>query len=284
MKKELERYVFMVVGCIFYALSVPAFLVSNKIVAGGITGAATIVHFFTDWSIGVMVFLFNIPILIAGVRQMGWKFIVRCFITTTCLSLLMDLFSAFVPPITNEPLLAAMYGGIFQGIGIGFFIKYQVSSGGTELLGRLTHSVLHFGSIAGHVAVFDGLIVVIGAIVNRDPENILYALILIFTSAKMSDLVVYGFSQALFCFIVSDKGEEISSRLIQTSPRGVTMIEGTGMYTHLPHNVMMTCIKNNQLHALKQNVKEIDPDAFVIVCNSSEVYGKGFNQIDDKNR
>ena len=95
-------------------------------------------------------------------------------------------------------------------------------------MGRLTHSVFHVGSIAGHVAIFDGLIVVIGVIVNRDPENILYALILIFTSAKMSDIVVYRFFKTLFCFIVSDKGEEISSRLIETSPRGVTMIEGKG--------------------------------------------------------
>ena len=71
MKKEVERYLFMIVGCVFYALSVPAFLVTNKIVAGGITGAATIVHFFTEWSIGAIVFLFNIPILVAGLKQMG---------------------------------------------------------------------------------------------------------------------------------------------------------------------------------------------------------------------
>lgn len=105
--------------------------------------------------------------------------------------------------MTRNPLLAALYGGLLQGVGIGLFIKYETSSGGTELLGRLTHHVMPFGSIATHVALFDGIVVIVGAFALENPENVLHALILIFVSAKVSDLVVMGLSKAKMCYVIT---------------------------------------------------------------------------------
>ena len=181
--------------------------------------------------------------------------------------------------MTRNPLIAALYGGLLQGVGIGLFIKYETSSGGTELLGRLTHHVMPFGSIAKHVALFDGIVVIVGAFALENPENVLHALILIFVSAKVSDLVVMGLSKAKMCYIITTKAEEISEYLISHSPRGVTLINGEGMYSKQPKGVLLTCVKSYQIEALKNTVKQLDQGAFVIVCDANEVYGKGFNRI-----
>lgn len=281
-KQEIKRYFFMVLGCICYSTSLTAFLIPNEIVGGGVSGAASLINIVTGLPAGLFIFLINLPILILGFRLMGWRFILRCFITTAALSLSTELLTLCfnnVPLITDDKILAALYGGILQGIGIGLFIKYETSSGGTELLGRITHHAMPILTIAAHVAIFDGLVVVMGAIVLKNVENILYALILIFVSAKISDLLLMGFTKAKLCYVVTEKAEEISDFLVHHSPRGVTLLKGEGMYTKTEKGVIMTCVKNNQIVNLKKWVKELDEHAFVIVCDANEVYGQGFHNM-----
>lgn len=276
---EFKRYFFMVVGCFSYALSLQMFLIPNKIVGGGVSGAASLIEIITNLPAGLFIVLINVPILIFGLKLMGLKFIIRCFITTASLGLATEILSWFVPPITDNAILSAAYGGILQGIGIGLFIRYETSSGGTELLGRLTNHVLPFGSIATHVAIFDALVVIVGAIVLKNPENILYALILIFVSAKVSDMIVLGLSKAKMCYIITTKAEEVSSFLISHSPRGVTLVNGEGMYSRTPKGVLLTCVKPSQIAYLKSSIRQLDENAFVIVTDATEVYGKGFKHI-----
>ncbi len=278
---EIKRYVFMVIGCICYSLSLRMFLIPNGVVGGGVSGAASLIEMLTGLPAGLFILLINLPILILGFRLMGWKFIVNCFITTATLSGTTELLTLFGDiAITGNKILAAAYGGILQGIGIGFFIKYQMSSGGTELLGRLTFHVLPVFSIATHVALFDAVVVILGAILLKNLENILFALILIFLSAKISDLVVMGFNKAKLCYIITTKAEEVSDFLVSHSPRGVTLINGEGMYSKQPKGVLLTCVKFNQIVALKSWIKELDENAFVIVTDANEVYGKGFSNIE----
>jgi uncharacterized membrane-anchored protein YitT (DUF2179 family) len=277
--KETRRYFFMVIACFLYALSLQMFLIPNKIVGGGVSGAASLIEIVTTLPAGLFIVIINIPILIFGFKLMGWKFILRCFITTATLGLATEILSFFTVAITENALLSAGYGGILQGVSIGLFIKYETSSGGTELLGRLTHHVIPYGSIATHVAVIDALIVIMGAIVLQNPENILYALILIFISAKVSDMIIVGLSKAKMCYIITTKAEEISDFLIANSPRGVTLVNGEGMFSKTPRGVLMTCIKSNQVSHLKASIHKLDENAFVIVTDANEVYGKGFKNI-----
>lgn len=273
----------MIVGCVFYALSTALFLSPTGIVAGGVSGLAVLVNTATNSliTIGTVILIVNIPILLMGLKMQGLRFIIDCFVTVACLSLFTDLFTKLVTPITYNALLASMYGGLAQGIGIGCFIKYKVSSGGTELLGRVLQKFLPFTTIAGWVAILDAIIVLAGALVLTNLENILYALIVIFLSAKVSDMLVVGINRAKLCYIITDKAEEISKTLIEQSPRGVTLMEGKGMYTHVNHGVLLTCIKTKQLPQLKEIVSSIDDSAFVIIGEASEVHGKGFARIDD---
>ena len=278
LKQESIRYFFMLASSLCYGLSLNLFLVPNSIVGGGVTGLSTLFGIKFGVNVGTMSILLNIPILLLGLKTQGWAFIVRCFITNTCIGIATNLLVG-LPSITHNPLLAAMYGGLLQGVAIGFFIRYMVCSGGTELLARVLHHKITGLSIAGIMAILDGIVVVVGAIVLGNPENVLYALVLIFISARVSDTIVTGLSHAKLCYIITDCPEPVADLLLKNSPRGVTNISGTGMYTKAPHSVLMTCVKARQLAQLKALVHAADENAFVIVSETTEVRGKGFSSI-----
>ena len=279
---ETKGYLFMVLGCIAYALSTSVFLAPNSIVAGGVTGLSVIVNILNNkLPIGTVSIAINLPILALGIRFQGWKFILRCLLTIVTLGLVTDLFTFLLPVMTNDGVLASLYGGVCQGIGIGLFIKYEFSSGGTELLGRVISRFIKVLKIPVCVAILDGAVVVLGAIVTKNPANMLYALIVVFVSAKVSEVVLMGLEKSKLCIIITDKGREVSKTLIERSPRGVTMLNGTGMYTDKEHDVVMTCVKNRQLTQLKTIVKEVDEKAFIIINDSVEVRGQGFQSLNE---
>ncbi len=278
---EAKGYLFMLLGCVAYALSTSVFLAPNSIVAGGVTGLSVIVNLLNEKiPIGMISIVINLPILALGIRFQGWKFILRCLLTIVTLGVVTDIFS-LLPTMTNDGVLASLYGGVCQGVGIGLFVKYEFSSGGTELLGRVISRFIKVLKIPACVAVLDGAIVVLGAIVTKNPANMLYALIVVFVSAKVSEIVLMGLEKSKLCIIITDKGKEMSDVLIHRSPRGVTMLNGKGMYTDKDHDVLMTCVKNRQLTQLKAIVKEVDEHAFIIINDSVEVRGQGFQSLNE---
>ena len=272
------RYVFMLVACVTYALSINLFIVPNKIVGGGVTGASTLISYLTDWNIGTLSILLNIPILLGGLRVEGKTFLLNCLLTTSVLGVCIDL-TSFLPPMTTDPLLASLYGGLVQGVAIGLFVKYMVSSGGTELLARILHEKWEGISIPLFIAMLDAAIVIVGAIVMKNPENVLYALIIIAGSAFVSNTVVVGLNSAKLCYIITDHAGEMAELLVKNSPRGVTLLDGRGAYTGKARGVLLTCVKSNQITQLRAMVRQTDPDSFVIVSNANEVRGKGFLDI-----
>ena len=278
---EVKGYLFMLLGCIAYGTSTSLFLADNEIIAGGVTGLAVLINYLNEnIPIGMISIAINLPVLILGIKFQGWKFVLRCLITVAMLGIVTDLLDlAFSKPLTDNGVLASLYGGICQGVGIGLFVRYQFSSGGTELMGRLISRFIKVLNIPVCVGILDGIIVVVGSIVTKNPSNMLHALIVVFLSTKVSEMILVGFEKSKLCIIISDKGEEISEMLLENSPRGITMLEGQGMYTHQEHNVLLTCVKNHQLPQLKQIVKGIDEHAFIIINDSAEVRGQGFKSL-----
>lgn len=273
---EIKGYAFMVLGCVAYGLSTSLFLAPNDIIAGGVTGLAVLINYFNEKIlIGMVSIVINVPILILGIKYQGIKFVLRCLITVATLGVVTDLL-ALLPALTDDGVLASIYGGLCQGIGIGLFVRYQFSSGGTELLGRLVSRAVKVLSIPVCVGILDGIIVVVGSIVTGNPSNMLHALIVIFLSTKVSEIVLVGLEKSKMCVVITDKGEEIGKTLVEKSPRGVTLMDGTGMYTGNHHDVIITCVKSRQLPQFRKIVHEIDECAFVIVNDSNEVRGKGF--------
>ena len=280
---ESIRLSAMLVGCVLYSLGLDCFLVSNEIVGGGVSGLASLIYLITDQrvSIGLMTVVINLPILLLGLKQMGWKCMLHCLLTIGVLSLCNELFIG-LPSLTDNRILAAVYGGILEGLGIGIFVKFKVSSGGTELLGREIRNWLKLFSIPVWTSILDAVIIISGSIALRDPENVFYALILIFVSAKTSDILIMGINRSKLCYIITDFGTDISEYLLKHSPRGITLIEGTGMYTGKHKEILLTCVKPQQIDQLKAVVKQMDEHAFVIVSDANEVIGKGFQDIQDK--
>nr|MBR6777939.1 YitT family protein [Clostridia bacterium] len=279
--KEIKGYFFMLLGCVMYGGGTSLFLQPNAIVAGGFSGLAVSINLlFNKIPVGTLIIVMNIPVLICGLRMQGWKFIVRSLITIVSLGIITDLIVK-IPSITSDRILASLYGGIGQGIGLGFCLRYEFSSGGTELLGRIISRLIRVVRIPICVGILDGIIVVWGAIVTKDPNNMLYALIVIFVSTKLSEWILVGGEKSKLCIIITDKGKEVSDTLLKNSPRGVTMLSGEGMYTHKDRDVLLTCVKKRQLNQLKQLVYNVDTHAFIIVNDSVEVRGKGFQALEE---
>lgn len=277
---ELKGYLGMVVGCISYALSIVLFLEPCGIVAGGVAGLSTLIHILNkSIPIGLISIVINIPIFLLGLKYTSLKFILRCLLTVVTLGGFTDLL-AFLPQMTENPLLASLYGGVFQGIGIGLFIRYEFSSGGTELLGRVISKWVKVLNIPICVGLCDAIIVLTGAIALTSADNILYALIVVFVSTKLSEVILMGLEKSKLCIIITNKGKELAQTLIEKSPRGITMLNGEGMYSHEERNVLLTCVKNSQLTQLRQIVQMVDNKAFVIINESVEVRGKGFTAWD----
>lgn len=279
--KILQSYLFMLAACVSYALSTVLFLAPNGIIAGGATGLAVLINYLNNRiPIGMVTIAINVPILILGLKYQGKKFVFKALLTVACLGVITDALSLFLPMLTDNPVLASLYGGICQGVGIGLFIRYEFSSGGTELMGRVTARWIKPLNIPVAVGLLDGIIVILGAILTKSPDNMLYALIVIFVSTKVSEVIFIGVDKSKLCMIVSDKGGEIANLLLQNSPRGITMWDGQGMYTSQTHNVLLTCVKNRQLTQLKAIVKRVDKDAFIMISDSSEIRGKGFQSLE----
>lgn len=275
-----KGYIGMVVGCAFYALSIVLFLEPCGIVAGGVSGLSTLLHLLNEKiPIGMISIAINVPIFLLGLKYTGWKFILRCFLTVATLGVCTDAL-AFLPQMTDNALLASLYGGVLQGIGIGLFLRFEFSSGGTELLGRVISKWVKIINIPVCVGLCDAIIVVTGTIALTSADNILYALIVVFVSTKLSELILTGLEKSKLCIIISGKGREIAQVLIDKSPRGVTMLSGEGMYYHEDKDVLFTCVKNRQLTQLRQIVHSVDDKAFVIINDSVEVRGKGFTSWD----
>lgn len=268
----------MVLGAATYAASLAFFLVPNQIITGGISGISVLFHILTGMKTGTTSIFLNIPILFLAYRKYGQLFIARCFLTVFFIGQFTNLFS-LLNFKTHNMILAAFYAGILQGIGIGLFCKYLVSSGGTELLARLIQSVFPKFSIPQILFLIDGGIVLIGSILLNSTENFLYALIVVILSAKVSEFITTGIIEDALCFIITNKGEEISKQLFQNSKRGITLLNGTGMYLQEPKSILMTVVSKKQIPLLLSIVKERDPNVFIIIASTKEVYGKGFQML-----
>lgn len=276
-----KKYFFMVVAGLFYALSIDLFVKPNNIVSGAMTGLATLFHALWGWEIGVVTIILNIPILLLGLKKEGWRFILDCLLTILVLGGLTDGLALLIGDytITDNKLLAAMYAGLLQGVAVGLYLKYRVSSGGTELLGRLIYNKIKVGSMPAIIAVLDAIIVLAGTIVLKNPENLLYVLILLFISSKISDIVLVGLNQAKLCYIITNRPSEVSAEIMDNLKRGVTKIESVGMYTNTSHSMLMVCVRPAQVTQLRNLLRNLDDKAFVMVSDASEVYGEGFKRI-----
>lgn len=279
---EAQKMVYFLVGNLFYALAIQFFLAGNKIAAGGFSGIAIVLSTLMPLSIGNFIFLLNLPFLIISYFVKGKRYTLKTFFGSTIYTIILNAIS-FLPTVTQNKLVAAVFGGLLYGIGAVFFMKSDASGGGTDLVARLLKTKFPSLSIGKLFIMVDGCVVLFAMIVFRNIEAGLYAIITIYVCSVVNDRVLAGFDKANMCYIITDRDPEALAHAVQTElGRSVTLQHGTGMYAKGEHNILLTVLRPRETWQLKQIVRELDPGAFVVVASASEVMGRGFKKIEDE--
>ncbi|MBR2049062.1 MAG: YitT family protein [Oscillospiraceae bacterium] len=284
MKNVISRLLWVariLTGCAIFALGFDLFLEPNGLNAGGVSGIAMIVHHVTNLgTVGLISAMINLPLFFLGGRKIGGEFFVGSLIGTVGLSVSFDLF-ALLPPIETEPLVAALYGGILCGAGLGLVFLCNASTGGSDIVVRLLKSKYRNLNI-GQISIgLDFVVAALTALVFGDITNMLYILITVFVSGQVVDAVVYKFDYSKVAYIISRDHEAIAKLITEKLERGVTYLYGQGYYSGADTKVILTAVKKGQLAQLKELVVRQDPNAFIIVQEAHQVLGDGFASYSD---
>ncbi len=281
MKKNsfFKDIILIVFGTMFAGFGMASFLLPNKLSSGGFTGIATVFYYFFGWNVGLTVIILNIPFFIYAFVRIGKKFLIKTVIATFLLSFFIDIFE-YLPLLTNDRLLASIYGGVLIGIGTGLTFKAHTSTGGTDLIVQIVRSFKVRISSSKLLNLIDICVVVLNVVFFREFEIGLYSAIAIFLDGVLIDIVFEGINFSKLVFIVSNKNTEIVNMIHENLKAGATEIYGKGTYLNQNKVVIMSVMNRREIPILCENVYEIDRDAFLIVSNAREVYGLGFKSIE----
>lgn len=271
----LLQYIYILIGSGVVALSFNLFLLPNRVASGGVSGISTIFDATFGWEPAYVQWAFNIPLFIAGVLLLGKQFGIKTLVGTIFLPLVVFL-SNDMAPATTDPLLGALFGGMGVGLGLGIVFRGNASTGGTDLAAQIIHKYTGL-SLGTCVVLIDGLIVLTAAFVF-DVEGGLYALIALFVTSKTIDFVQIGLGRSKMAIIITKSEEEVRQGILHKIDRGVTKLSAFGGYTDDERPILMCVVDQTEFTKLKQLVKSIDPAAFVVVMDASEVLGEGFKR------
>lgn len=272
--KVLYSYILIGIGSLFLAIGLIYFLAPNTIAPGGVTGFAVVIETIINVPIYITNLVINIPLFILGFRILGKDTAIKTLFSTVVLS----IFLKILPPatLTHDLLLSSIFGGLLGGIGLGLVFKFGGTTGGTDLAASILNNKFPALSLVGFMTAIDLFVVVFAGIVERQLEISLYSVIAMFVIMKIVDIVLEGISYEKGFFIISEKPEEISEGLMTELDRGVTLLKGKGMYSKENKDVLLCVVPRAQFTRVKEMIKDIDPYAFVMVTEMSEVLGEGF--------
>lgn len=278
-KQLLRDYGLVILGSLLLALAFVWFFVPYDIAPGGVTGIATVISHLTGLSIGLLSFLINLPLFLAGWRQVGWRFAVRSFISMMLVSLFIDT----VPgaDLTGDPLLASVFGGVVMGVGLGLVVRAGATTGGTDMAANMVHKAVSFVSIPVVLFAIDGAVVMIAAMVFG-LQAAFFALIALYTSTLAMDAVIKGFNTAMQFIIITRAPEPIIQRIHVELERGCTRLRAQGTYSGEDIGTLLCVVSRMEAARLKKMIAEEDPLAFVTVCNVNEALGEGFSGIQEE--
>jgi len=279
MKRDaLKSYAVITLGCIIYALAFDWFYAPNDLTCGGFTGVAQIIHFFAGaLPVGVMIIALNLPLYLLGFRRFGFAFLLKSLYATTLSSALMDVIAALHTFQPMDKLLACLYGGVLLGLGTGLMMREEATTGGTELASWLVKEKLEHISIGKICLAIDLTVILIYAAVFRNLLNALYGGVALYVATTVLDYIVYGGNTGKLAYIISEREEEITQELLRRNI-GVTKLSAMGAYTKTERPILLVAVRRREIVATKRLVKELDPDAFFILCEAQEVLGEGFGE------
>lgn len=280
-KELLVDLLYYVTASVLCAVSVRMFTAPNHIAPGGVTGLSTVINYLSGLPIGMMSLLLNIPIFIWAILQIGYKLVGKTIVATVFVSSAIDILSVVIPPYSGNPMLAAIFGGFLDGVGLSLVFMRGATTGGTDLIARLLNRRVRFVSMGKLMLCVDFVIVVISALAYRSIESALYALIAIFVSSRMIDTILYGtdVGTGKVIFIISEKNEQIAQEILTDLERGATYLDSRGAYTGKKGEVLLCAARRYEVVKIKDIVRSIDRNAFLIVGDAGEITGEGFREV-----
>ncbi len=299
----LIDYLFITLGGILMALGIGVFLVDARVVPGGVSGLSMAFHYLSGGKlpVGVLIWLFNIPLYLWGIKELGKRFGARTFYGFTISSLFIDIFRGEFPGLTytglnqsasivhlreNDFFFLILLGAVLLGVGLGIIFKFKGSTGGSDIVAAILQK--RYGTKPGmaimmidfFVITFAGLIIYLKDLSGDKPAFALtlYAFFLLFISSHLIDLVLDGFDYARSAMIISDHNDKIAQVIMERLSRGATALHGRGLYKNIERDVLLTVVSRKEISLLTELIEEIDPSAFVIISNVHEVLGEGFRR------
>lgn len=273
--KIIVKYVLLLLGSAVAAVGLEIFLVPNNIIDGGIVGVSIIFSFLSKLPLGLFTFVLNIPFLFIGYKQIGKSFVVSSLFSIAMFSLFITLLHP-VPGLTNDVLLATVFGGIILGIGVGLILRSGGSLDGSEIVAIIL-SRQTFLSVGQTVMVINVVIFSLGALV-LGWDRALYSMLAYFVAHKVIDVVIEGFDEAKGVMIISEKADEISEAITARLGRGVTTWEGQGGFSKEPNKVIYSVVTRLEISKLRSIVHDKDNRAFITVHDVSDVTGGNYKK------
>jgi len=276
-KKIFQRILLITLGAILMSVGLEIFLVPNNVIDGGITGISIMLSYMTGWKLGMFLFLFNIPFIFLGYKQIGKTFALSTLYGIVILSITTTILHP-VPAFTQDILLATVFGGILLGVGVGLVIRYGGSLDGTEILAILFNNKLPFS--VGEIIMFFNLFILGSAGFVFSWDRAMYSLIAYFVAYKTIDITITGLDESKSVWIISDYSSQIGDAIMNRLGRGVTYLNGEGAYSGDQKKVIFCVINRLEEAKLKEIVSENDGNAFLAVADIAEVRGGRFKKRD----
>ena len=271
----------IILGAAVYSLGIHCFISPNDIAPGGVTGIAIILTEYLPIQIGTLLLILNIPLIILGFILLNKQTMFKTLISVAAVTVFTDLAEMFVPVYSADVgngIMAAIFGGAFMGVGMGFTYRFEGTSGGTDILTKIIRRFMPEFRLGGIQAALDIVVVSLGFLVYRSINVVLYAAVAIFVQTKCIDVLVYGAQECRFILIFSGNSQKIAEKLIQQR-RGVTLLRGQGAYSGRELTVIATAVHRSAYSKVKRTALEIDPNAFIVTTTAGEVLGEGFARI-----
>jgi uncharacterized membrane-anchored protein YitT (DUF2179 family) len=276
---SIRDYALLLAGALVQAVGLRLFMVPAELASGGISGISQLIHHYTGWPIGLMVFIGNIPLFVLGWRQLGGKrFALRTLVAVTAYSFFTDALPwlPFFPKngITSDLVLNSLYGAVFSGVGYGLVYRAKGTSGGSDILARILNRWRGISMTQSYL-ITDTLVVLAAGFVFGW-QKALYAIIVLYVSGLVVDSTLEGRGTARSAFIITDRCEQVAQTIMQEMERGVTVMAATGAYTGSERPVIYCVVTRSEVQRLKTIVQEADPKAFMVIGVAYEALGEGF--------
>ncbi|WP_054954913.1 YitT family protein [Paenibacillus dakarensis] len=276
-KQHVKDALFIIIGSLLFAIGINYFSIPNRLSEGGIIGITVVTYYLFEWSPGIVNFVLNGILLTIGYRYFDKKTTIYTLISIVLTSIFLRVTELNIPP-HPDTLLAALFAGVFVGIGLGLIFRSGGTSGGSAILARLANSF--WGWSLGKGMLIIDIIVILGSVFIIGQEKAMYTLIAVYVGAKIIDFMVEGMNERVAVLIISNQPNEVLQSVTTAMSRGLTVLEGRGGYTGSSKEVLYIVISKQEVVQLKNIVCEIDEQAYVTIHNVHELIGKGYKASD----